>query len=133
MGELPAFSDFFGTRRPLFGDAEHVENMLREVIAKHLVFVACRGEERLGFIAGVVHGHPFNPSIRTLSEQLWWVPEKHRGSRAGFVLLKAFVDWGEKNVDWISFGIEAKSPVRDEALTRQGFRLQERIFLKEVR
>lgn len=132
LEELPAFSDFAGTKFPLFEDPAHVRRMLHAVIQDHLVFVATRGQERLGFIAGIAQQHPFNPRIRVLTEQLWWVPQQHRGSRAGAMLFQAFVEWGENNVDWISFGLEAHSPVRDAVFTRRGFRLQERVFLKEV-
>lgn len=133
LGELPAFSDFFGTKRPLFEDIPHVTKLLLHVLEKHVAFIAERGTERLGFIIGVAQPHPFNPGVQTLSEQLWWVPEQHRRTRAGLLLLNAFVAWGEANVEWISFGIEAKSPVRSESLEKRGFRLQERVFLKETR
>jgi hypothetical protein len=133
LGELSRFSQFVGTHRPLFEDAKHAQGLVEQVIAKHLFLVAERNQDKLGFIAGVVLPHPFNPSIRTLSEQWWWVCEEHRRSRAGLLLLDAFVEWGEANVDWISFSVEAKSPVRDETLTRRGFRLQEKTFLREVR
>lgn len=133
MGELPAFSRFCGTAIPLFEDSEHVGKLLNNALEHHVTFVAERGEERVGFILGCKMPHPFNPRIRTLSEQLWWVTEPYRGSRAGLLLLKAFVAWGEQNVDVISFGVEARSPVRDATLERHGFRLQERIFIREVR
>lgn len=76
--------------------------------------------------------HVFNPQIKVLSECFWWVKPEYRGSRAGALLFKNYVEWGKANVDWVTMTLEAHSPVRPEALIKRGFRLQETTFLLEV-
>lgn len=129
--QLKAFSRFADTKLQLFGDESHARLTIGGLIESQIVFVAEKGSTLLGFIAGYVVDHPFNPKIKTLSETFWWVAEEHRGSRAALLLFKAFTDWGKKNVDWICMALEAKSPVNDSALIKRGFRLQERSFLME--
>jgi hypothetical protein len=67
-----------------------------------------------------------------LSELFWWVSPEHRGGLAGARLLAHFIDYGEKNADWIQMTLEAGSPVNEHTLTRLGFQLYERSYLKEV-
>lgn len=131
--QLRRFSSFFGSKKPLFGDEEYARAGLLTLIEQHLFLLAEREDVgRMGFIAGYVLPHMFNPQIRLLAEAFWWVDEQYRGSRAGAQLLKAFMEWGEANVDWIQFSLEESSPVKEDAFLKRGFVLKERSFLKEV-
>lgn len=132
IGELKQFSKFFGTKRQLFGSEEYARNTFAQFINHHLVFVAENETGLLGFISGLISPHMFNPEIKTLVETFWWVKESARGSRAGLILLNEFCKWGEANVDWVMFALEHHSPVDESCLSRRGFKLQERNFLKEV-
>lgn len=131
--ELRKFSSFFGSKRSLFGDEAFVRQAMKHFVAVHVVFVAERSDiGRVGFIAGAITPHPFNPEIKVCAETFWWVAEEHRGSRAAAMLLTVFLRHGEENADWITFGLEARSPVKAEALEKRGFKLQEQCFLLEV-
>ena len=133
MSELKKFSQFFGTKKSLFSESEACWAQLRYFIDHHVVMIADLGETKpIGFIAGCVTPHLFNPEIKVLAETFWWVAEEYRGSRAGLMLLREFMDWGEKNVDWITMGLETGSPVREDALLKRGFKLQEKSYLREV-
>lgn len=133
VGQLRAFSTFFGGARPLLEDEGYARFQLLAMIEGHLVLVAEREDgELLGFIAGFVGPHPYNPSLRVLSEAFWWVAEPHRGGHVGAILLEAFVAWGRANVDWVTMALERGSPVKEDSLLRRGFRLQERNYLLEV-
>lgn len=132
VSELRTFSAFFNTKKPLFGDEEFVRQGMSQFIDKHVVFVAEKAGERAGFIAGAMAPHPFNPSIRVLSETFWWVSEEHRGSRAAALLFTEFLAFGKATADWVTMGLEAHSPVNPDALIKRGFKLQERCFLLEV-
>lgn len=128
-----AFSDFMGSRRALYGDPAHVDTTFRLLMAEHVCFVAERPEVGLvGLIAGILTPHFMNPGIMTLCEILWWVPEEHRGSRAALLLLEEFLAIGRESADWVSFSLEAKTPVDERVLIRRGFRLSERNYLLEV-
>lgn len=131
--QLREFSQFFQSKRPLFGDVNHAVKVITDMVMQHLCIISEDDTgTRSGFIAGYVMPHPFNPEIKTLTETFWWVDEAHRGSRAGLMLLNAFVGWGEKNVDWINIGIESNSPVSDRSLLKRGFKVAEKYFLKEI-
>lgn len=133
LGQLRKFAQFFGSKRSLFGDEAHARATLGGMIQDHLVLVAAAdGSERLGFIAGLITPHMYNPEIRVLCETFWWVAEEHRRSRAGLLLLNAFLAWGKAHADWITFSLEQNSPMRAESLEKRGLHLHERSFLMEV-
>jgi hypothetical protein len=138
VGELKLFSAFYDSKKPLFGHEGFVREGMTGMMKNHLVLVAERdglegGDYRpVGFIAGLLVQHIFNPLIRCLSETFWWVEEKHRTSRAGFMLLQAFIEFGKQNADWILCTIEENSPIGPDALLARGFKLKEKNFVMEV-
>jgi hypothetical protein len=133
LGQLKRFAQFYGTKKSLFGDEVYAREFLSQKIESHPFFIAENDSGPIGFISGYLHLHPYNPDIHVLNETFWWVDEAHRGSRAGILLLNAFLEFGyEYSADWIVFTLESHSPVRDETLTRRGFRVHERSFLLEV-
>lgn len=131
-GELRAFSRFYGTDKPLFGDEAHVAATLPILVRDHLVLIAESPTDRLGFIGAIVTPHMFNPQIRTLVEMFWWVSEAHRGTRAAVLLLDAYLAYGRENADWVTMALEHHSPVSDKHLIKRGFRCRERSYLLEV-
>ncbi len=132
VAELKLFAAHYQTKHPLFPDLEHAKQTIQAMIDNHVVFVAVRGEELLGFIGGILTPHFMNPAISTLAELFWWVAKEHRGSRAGVLLLNAFVLFGEDNAEWITVSIEHRSPIHEKCLLKRGFNVQERSYLKEV-
>jgi hypothetical protein len=139
LSQLRVFDQFFDTKRRLFPDEATATTVLLSLLAFHPFFVADTGfrpeperVERIGFIAGAIGPHPYNPALRVLSELFWWVDERYRGGRAGLALLDAFQAYGERNADWVIMTLEAKSPVNERSLTKRGFHLHERSYLWEV-
>lgn len=130
--ELKRFSEFFGTKKELFSDKNYARAGCLILIKGHVLYLAENESERIGFIAGLLTPHLFNPSIKILTELFWWVTEEHRGSRAGSLLLGEFVDYGKRHADWIAFGLRNNTRVRDETLLNYGFQAYERSFLLEV-
>jgi hypothetical protein len=133
IGQLQSFAAFYGTKRPLFpfNDQQYVRDTLETFIRDHLFLVAERDAKPVGFIAGVLVPHPFNPAIRTLIEQLWWL-EDQSDTRAAVALVDAFVAHGETHADLISFSLMEKRLVGAGALRRRGFWPAERQYIKEV-
>lgn len=132
LSELKEFSKFYGTRHSLFGDVEYSHDVLNVLIRDHLFLIADHVDHgRIGLIAGTVEPHPYNLKIMCLNECFWWVSEKHRGSKAGLLLLNEFVRIGKQHCDWIWMTLETDSPVKDATLLRRGFKEQERSFLLE--
>jgi RimJ/RimL family protein N-acetyltransferase len=134
MVELEKFAAFLDSDRSVWcDDTEYTLGVVRDLIDKHLIFIAEKEETKMGFIIGLITAHWFNPEIRQLSELAWWVQEEHRRSSAGLKLLNALVKWGEENCDWVTCSLEANSPVNDDCLIKRGFKKFETTYLKEVR
>lgn len=134
LEQLRAFDAFFGTERPLFPrDPDRAESFIWRIIADHPFYVATAEAHGLvGFIAGALAPHPYNPAIRQLTEMFWWVAPEFRQSRAGSLLLDAFIEEGKQRAHFIVMTLEHNSPVRDETLTKRGFRHMSRDFLLET-
>lgn len=133
MVQLKKFSDFYNSKYPLFGDdSAYNVAILSTLITNQLFLVAEQDTKVLGFIAGLISPHMFNPSITTLTEIFWWVNEESRQSRAGAMLLKEFTDYGKKNCQWIIMTLEHNSPIKPESILNRGFRHKETAFVMEI-
>ena len=141
ISRLLKLSQFAGTKRLLFEDNEYMRNGERDVVEKHVMFIAEKtdaknalacGIKNVGFIGGYFVGHPFNPNVRYLSELFWWVDEDERGSSAGYRLLRAFIDFGKQNADWLVFGLNEKTPVKEESILKLGFKFHESCYLMVI-
>jgi hypothetical protein len=133
LQELRAFADFALSKQDLMGDLAHAKAQMLGVIEHHLVLIAeCATKGPVGFIAGLVTPHFFNPAIRTLTEIFWWVAKDMRNSRAGLLLLNAFTAWGKEHCTWISMTKESNSPVNERCLFDRGYRHFESSYVLEV-
>lgn len=132
VDQMRAFDQFFGATRSLFPDVPQAIEIVEQLVAQHPFWVAESAKGLVGFIAGALTPHPYNPSITVLSELFWWVDEQERGSRAGALLLAAFITFGEQHADWIVMTLEEASPVNPATLERRGFKPYERSYLREV-
>lgn len=136
--ELRKFAAFSQNKHSLFPEDEtYIRKNFENLILNHIVLVAenfnAEGiPEGIGFIAGMYSAHAFNPAIQTLIELFFWVKEEQRNNRSGFMLFKEYLKIGKSTANWLIFTLETVSPVRDEFLTREGFKLKERNFLLEV-
>lgn len=133
LSQLKIFAPLYGTKRSLYGDESYAREGLRRTMESHLLLVAVRGETLMGFIAGIVSPHLYNPAIRILCELFWWVSEDFRLTPAAALLFSEFVRWGKENCDWITFGVTETTPIKETSLLRRGFQLQERSYLMEVK
>lgn len=133
VSQLREFDRSLGNRRSLIEDEKEARQKLVEISDSHVLFVAHKEGERLGFIGGVLSRHPLNSKIRLLAELFWWVVPEHRGSSsAAYRLLDAFERIGRRVADWVVLSVEHDSALRDKHLTERGFRQIERAYLLEV-
>jgi len=132
MPELRVFAGFYSDTINLYPkDDLYARARLEEMIDKHLVLVA-EDVEPMGFIAGLVTPHFFNPDLQVFAEVFWWVREAYRGSSAGLRLLRAVEAWSVGKVDLITMSLQAKTPVNPDCLLRRGYELMESSFVKVV-
>lgn len=130
--ELAKFSEHYSTKLPPYKDKETSAKILKNMIENHLFYVALDGDEVVGFIAGFVCNHIYNPDIKTLAEAFWWTKEEHRRSGAGLQLLEEFVSWGKENVDWVLMTIEDETPIDENLFFNRGFKFKEKSYILEV-
>lgn len=136
LNELRAFSDFYKTKMPMFRDVDHSTKVITDMINDHSFYVAVKHHEEIfetvGFIAGYMFPHIYNPDIKTLVESFWWVRPEHRRSGAGLMLLDTYIEFGKKNADWVIMTIEDETPIDPKLLIDRGFRLKETNYIMEV-
>lgn len=134
LNEMKIFASSYPTNYPLVSKNENFNaEFVVSLIVNHLVLIA--DDETagpIGFIAGFIQPHTFNPTLTVLVEMAWWVGVEHRRSRAGAMLLDAYIEEGKKVADWVTCALEAGSPVKEESLTKRGFALKEKTYLMEV-
>lgn len=132
--QLKEFSEDYSTDFPPYKDQETSSKILKNLIENHLFYVASTDDtcEMVGFIAGFVCDHIYNPDIKTLAEAFWWVNKEHRRSGVGIELLETFEHWGKKNVDLIYMTIEEDTPLDERIFLNRGFKKKETAFVMEV-
>jgi hypothetical protein len=130
LAQLRVFDEFAGL--DLMPDDETATGILLSLLAFHPFFVAEQSGERIGFIAGALHPHPYNPRVIQLTETFWWVDERYRGGRAGLALLDAFDAFGDAHAHQMVMTREVNSPINDRVLVRRGYRLHEMSYLRRA-
>ena len=129
--ELRNFEKFYGG--DMFDgmlDSDYARNFLGFLIKDHVFFLAENEGEQLGFIAAFKSPHKFNPKKKALNELFWWIKESARHTRAGYLLLKKYVELG-KTFDQCVMTIEHNSPVKPESINKFGFKFKEMNFVLE--
>lgn len=132
MRELKDFNDFYINEVSLYHSDEYTLQFVLELIQDHIVFVAVSDDGGfLGFVAGHVSRHVYNPDVTKLTELFWWVPKEHRHTGAGSFLLDAYTEWGKKHVNWTVFSISTNTPVDHKILTKRGYKQMETNYFIE--
>lgn len=130
--ELKKFSDFFGSKYPVYGpDETYNRNLILNLLNQHLFLVAEQDGKFAGFICGLVTTHLFNPQIKVLSELFWWVLPEYRETKIGAMLFHEYEKYGAENCQWVIMTIESISPVKPESFLNRGYKLKEQAFVKE--
>ena len=90
-----------------------------------------KDDKVIGFIGGYYSQYPFDDTIVTLNEVLWFVTKKERGSLYAIRLLKKFLTHGE-DVAGVTFTNQEQlnSYSLDKVLKKNGFRQIERNYVR---
>jgi GNAT superfamily N-acetyltransferase len=132
LKDLKLFAQSLKRKYLIYGDEEYATRQVSWLITDNLFFVAERSGAPIGFVAGYYTPHFFNPSLKFLFELFFYVKPEHRGSRAGLMLLKKYIEEGKKNAQWISFSKTTQTQMNSRSLERFGFSEYEQTFLLEV-
>lgn len=132
LEELKTFSEFYGSRHPLFPEERTSRILLEELIVHELIWVAEERDEPRGFLVASLTPHPYNPELRMLSCLLWWVRPEARGGRAARALFDAFQAYGRAHAQWIVMTITKDTPINPSSLEKRGFVPREVSYLLEV-
>lgn len=130
--ELREFSKLFNTRIPIMGNEDYVRSYVLGLMTNELLLLAEDQGRRLGFIAGVLSRHQFNPEITVLHALAWWVIPSARGGVAAGRLLGGLRSYGEEHADWINVGIREGSCIGSRSLEGLGFFPIETQYIMEV-
>ncbi len=131
--QLMALNECYGSSHSLFPDEDAATGILQEIIGTQPVVIAELVDGTpVGFIAGAIHNHPYNPDLIVLSEMFWWVVEKYRGSKASLLLLNEFIAIGERSAHWTIMTVTSETKVDPAHLYSRGFRFKETSYLREA-
>lgn len=113
---------------------EFILGVIKGNIRNHICLVALRSERVVGFIVGALGDTPFS-SDKIASELGWFVRKEARGTKASYLLFKAYEDWayraGAKIVQ--SAYLPELTPGLDKFYEREGYRPVEQSYIKVVR
>jgi hypothetical protein len=116
--------------RPKLVNNVHLAKLTQIVMQQGTAFVVMKDNKPVGAIAGIVIPSLYNPDIKVCSELFWYVLPEFRSSRAGLLLLNAFVARGAELADETTLSLLASSLVYDKTLEKRGFIFIESGFIK---
>lgn len=95
-------------------------------------FVAKKGTVPIGALGAIVVPNVYNPAIQNLAEMFWYVLPEYRKTRAGLLLLNAYVDKSNELGMEATMSLLPSSDVNFKAMKSKGFDLVEYGFRKEA-
>ena len=102
-----------------------------DVVALHLL----KDGKVVGFIWGIVSGHPFAPQVTILNEMSWFVTKEERNTSWSMKLFKKFEAEGkERGVEYIIASLIMKlgGAKLQKVYEKMGYTLEEMAFSKKV-
>jgi len=79
---------------------EHINMLFHHVIlGGGISFVAEKDTKLVGIIIGIKDHNIFDPDLTMLKELVFWVEKEHRGSSAGYKLIKSYNKKAQELVD----------------------------------
>ena len=115
------------------GQHDNAEALVGTLIREQFVAIAEEDGQPVGLIAGVCQPHALNPDLTIATELAWWVVPPKRGTRAGLLLLEHFDTWASgTGAHLVNMTLEVGSPVSDRCLTKRGYAMAERQYLREI-
>ena len=126
---LRCFDKFYSKGMNFYPKDEEAYFKIKDFIKNHLVLISENENEETGVIGGYKHIHPFNSKLNCLSLLFWWVDDKYRKGRSGYLLMKEFMKY---ECDVVTLTLGEKCGVKSETMRKLGFNVEERSFARWV-
>lgn len=127
-------SPYRAVRFDSFKSKEFILGVIKGNIRNHICLVALKDEGVVGFIVGGL-AEPVFSTTKIASELGWFVKPEARGTKASYLLFKAYEDWayraGAKIVQ--SAYLPELTPGLDKFYDREGYHPVEQSYIKIVR
>lgn len=134
LAQLRLFAASYPVSLPLYGGDAHATLLLESMLdndGADLLMIAERDDARpVGCIGASILATPYNPECLVAVEKWWWVSPADRGSRAGLMLLAVFEGWADLAGVAAVVTTEATSAISDRHLTRRGYTLAEKQWIR---
>lgn len=133
MPELKRFERAYNPMHRLWPDEAYAIRFLRMLIENHVFKVAENKSGPVGFVAGLLSPHLYNPEVLCLIELFWWVIPEKRGGIAASKLMDSFIEAGRSHkAQLINFSFNDSTKANPKHLMKRGFRLREQTFILEI-
>lgn len=84
-------------RLNLCDNAEYITQVLTHILAgMGRIFIAERDDEIVGLLVAIKNNNIWDPDLYVLDELAYWVNPEHRGSTAGYKLIRAYQQYAEE-------------------------------------
>lgn len=112
-------------KAPQYVDVENLYMLASMGALGKTAFIAKRDGVPVGALGALLLPNLYNPKIMNLTEVFWYVLPEHRNTRAGLMLLNAFIDCADKLADESTLSLLSTSQVNNETLGRKGYQMAE--------
>lgn len=120
-------------KRPELLHKENLYRLVDKMIVDDTAIICYKGDEPVGCIGALLVPNTYNPEIATLAELIWYVVPEHRKSRAGFMLLEAYMKMADELADEATLSLLSSSEVNLDSLAKRGFLQEEFAFRKKIK
>ena len=69
---------------------EHIRKLLSFMLVNGIILVAEKDDEMIGMLLAIKNTNIWDPNIYVINELAYWVESEHRGSSAGYRLIKEY-------------------------------------------
>ena len=96
---------------------------------KHRLMICYRDQKPVGICMSKIISNTFDSGVKILYQDLLY---SEPGSRAAYLLMRDFIDFGKSNAKYIVTMIAAHTNIKKRSLERLGFKALEEQYIIEV-
>ena len=115
-------------KKPNLYNEDQLNGLFSLAVCGNHAFVCERNGEVVGLVAGIRHGHLFNPNVELVSTLFWYVLPEYREGRSAYLLLKRYRKSLDDENIWCVFSTQEYSSAKEETFSRFGFSKGENIY-----